>query len=102
MTKIAKTDAWKDKIRAGVLVQRLMDCAEGKIEMKATQIKAAEILIRKVIPDLGKIEHVGPGNGPIRTLIEISDIDRKILENYRQSLLPSIQDATYIELEKRH
>jgi hypothetical protein len=40
-------------------MKRLKDHALGKLEMTATQIKAAEILLRKVIPDLRAVEHSG-------------------------------------------
>lgn len=39
-----------------MLLNALSDHVLGKKEMKATQIKAAEILLRKVIPDLSAIE----------------------------------------------
>ena len=49
-------EEWKDKIRASALVNRLMDCAMGKLEMSQQQIKSAEILLKKVIPDLNKTD----------------------------------------------
>lgn len=52
-------EEWRTRIQASMLVNRLSDHAEGKIEMSATQIKAAEILLRKVAPDLASVEHSG-------------------------------------------
>ncbi len=54
----------RDKIRTSQLLNRLQmhvfeekDGKSGKpVEMKSTQIKAAEILLRKVMPDLQSVE----------------------------------------------
>lgn len=50
------------RIRATQLLRRLRKHALGKLEMTATQIKAAEILLRKVVPDTKAIEHTGTVN----------------------------------------
>jgi hypothetical protein len=47
------------RIKVGVLMQRLNDHVLGKLEMSQSQIKAAEILLRKAIPDLRSVEHSG-------------------------------------------
>lgn len=49
----------RQRIRTGVLVRRLVNHALGNLEMSATQVKAAEIVLRKVIPDMKSIEHSG-------------------------------------------
>lgn len=46
---------WKDKIQIGVLIKRLHDNANGKVEMTNSQVKSAEILLRKVTPDLQSV-----------------------------------------------
>ena len=57
---------WRERIKTGVLLQRLMQHAEGVIEMTQTQIKAAEILLRKCIPDLAAEQHSGEITQTIR------------------------------------
>jgi hypothetical protein len=52
-------DAWRTKISAAKLMDRLRLHAYGEVEMTPTQIKAAEILLRKVVPDLAAIQHSG-------------------------------------------
>ena len=48
-----KLDAeWREKIQISMLINRLMDHANGQADMTSTQIKAAEILLRKTLPDL--------------------------------------------------
>ena len=46
------SDNWKAKIRVGVLMQRLLDHSVGKVEMSPTQVRALEIVLRKLVPDL--------------------------------------------------
>jgi hypothetical protein len=52
-------DRWRQKIRAAMLINRLNDHAAGRNEMTATQVRAAEILLKKVLPDLAAVEHNG-------------------------------------------
>lgn len=57
-------EEWKLRIQASNLVKRLHDHAMGEAEMSPTQIKAADILLRKVAPDLARQEVTGPDGGP--------------------------------------
>jgi hypothetical protein len=56
------TDVVRRRIRATQLMRRLAKHALGKLDMTVTQIKAAEILLRKVVPDLKAVEHTGTVN----------------------------------------
>ena len=61
---MTKRAAWtpekvRQRIRTGVLVNRLKKHALGQLEMSATQLKAAEILLRKSLPDLTSVNHTG-------------------------------------------
>jgi hypothetical protein len=56
------TDVVRRRIRASQLMRRLAKHALGKLDMTVTQIKAAEILLRKVVPDLKAVEHTGTVN----------------------------------------
>lgn len=63
----ARKKAWtpekvRERIRVGVLMRRLQNHALGKVEMTATQLKAAEILLRKAVPDMRAVEHSGTVN----------------------------------------
>jgi predicted transcriptional regulator len=46
-------------IKSGQLVKRLQDHADGKIDLLPTQIKCAEILLRKTTPDLKAVDLTG-------------------------------------------
>lgn len=59
----------KRLIRASQLLNRLNSFAIGEIEMTAAQVKAAQIVIGKEVPDLKAIEHSGNAETPL-TLIQ--------------------------------
>jgi hypothetical protein len=44
--------AWRDKIRASVLINHLRNHAIGRIKMSQTQVAAAKILLDRVMPSL--------------------------------------------------
>ena len=48
----------RDKIRATALVKRLQQHVFGEVEMTPSQIKAAETLLKKILPDLQSVEMV--------------------------------------------
>ena len=51
---------WRSKIQASLIITRLNQHAQSDEEiMTPSQIKAAEILLRKVLPDLKQVEHKG-------------------------------------------
>jgi len=50
----------RDKIQASLLINRLMDCSSGKLDLNAQQVNAAKTLLNKVLPDLKAIEVSGP------------------------------------------
>lgn len=73
-------EQWRENIEAGKLLKRLRDHAQGNCEMKSTQIKAAEILLRKVLPDLAAVqmtatvEHRTVAELPTDELVRIAGI----------------------------
>lgn len=74
--KVTIGETWREKIRVAMLINRLHDCAFGKIELSASQLKAIEILLRKVAPDLAVIEHTGEITySYIRGVPEIEDAE---------------------------
>lgn len=64
------------QIDAGKLVKRLSNHAHGEDEMTSTQIKAAEILLRKCVPDLTAVELSGDADNPVA----VTEIVRKIVK----------------------
>lgn len=48
------TTDWRRRIRDSMaqIIPRLSRCASGKLDMTPTQVKAAQVLLSKVLPDL--------------------------------------------------
>lgn len=43
------------KIQAAQLINRLSDHANGKVDLSTTQVRAIEVLLRKILPDLSDV-----------------------------------------------
>lgn len=52
-------EKWREKIRVSMLLNRLRNHVLGRIDMSPTQLRAAEILLKKTMPDLASVEHKG-------------------------------------------
>ena len=52
-------DDVRKKIQASQIVNRLSDHIHGKVELSPTQVRAAEILLKKTIPDLSQVQGTG-------------------------------------------
>jgi hypothetical protein len=50
--KTTLSDSWKDKIKVSMLMNRLVDHGDGKIELTNTQVRAIEIVLSKLVPTL--------------------------------------------------
>ena len=61
------TETWKAAIQTTMLVKRLQDHGNGKIDLKPTQVEAIKVLLRKTAPDLQTVS-VGqdPDAGPVQ------------------------------------
>jgi hypothetical protein len=57
--KIRHDDQTRAKIQTSQILNRLIDHVVGKVELSTTQVRAAEILLKKVLPDLTATEHSG-------------------------------------------
>ena len=55
-TKIRHDENTRLKIQATQLVNRLQDHALGKVDMTPTQGRSAEVLLRKILPDLSSTD----------------------------------------------
>lgn len=66
-------DEWKAKIQASQIINYLVKHVEGKHPMAPSQIKAAEILLRKTVPDLARQEIVGDDQKPVGMIIKWHD-----------------------------
>jgi hypothetical protein len=57
-----RAESWRDKIGVAKLLSRLEKCALGEADMKPAEVKAAQILLDRVMPTLSasEITHVKP------------------------------------------
>lgn len=53
------SEVTRNRIRTAMLVNRLQNFVLGQIQMSASQVQAAIGLLRKTLPDLQSIEHLG-------------------------------------------
>lgn len=67
-------DMVREKIRASQLINRLMDHALGEVDMSATQVRAAEALLKKCLPDLKSSDD--------RITHEAGDSVREVIKQY--------------------
>jgi hypothetical protein len=72
--RVRMSEDWRTKIKAAELINRLGNHAMGGVEMTATQIKAAEILLKKCLPDLQQVQ------ANIEADMKVTEIVRKIVE----------------------
>ena len=78
---MAQRGAWtpqkvRERIQTSMLVRRLTDHVVGKQEMTQTQVRAAEVLLKKALPDLQAIDATVKGD-PNQPLV-ISSIDGRL------------------------
>lgn len=66
---------WRERIRSGVILQRLEKAALGELEVSPNSLKAAEIVLRKTLPDLAKHEISGAEGQPL--VVEITQFANK-------------------------
>lgn len=59
------SDEWKERIKAGVIMDRLLKHVNGQIDLTRSQISAADILLRKIVPDLARSELTGADGNAI-------------------------------------
>ena len=79
VTRRPQTERHKTSIRVGLLLRRLQDFAEGKIEMSRGQLASAEAVLAWLLPDLA-LDVVA---------VEAGDASR-ILENFRKHVVAAV------------
>lgn len=84
----------RERIQVTKLQQRLENHALGLVDMSATQIKAAEILLKKTVPDLSSVEH----SGEIRQKVALELTDEQLIDIAARSR-PGIADKARLTQE---
>ena len=73
INKTTHDEKTKRLIQASQLLNRLISHANGEVELTASQVNAAKIVIGKSIPDLKAIELTGEGGGPLQLVAKWQD-----------------------------
>jgi hypothetical protein len=68
--KVVLDERWRERIRTSMLINRLQDHVFNDTEMSQTQIRAVEILLKKVAPDLSAAELTGKDGAAIAVSIK--------------------------------
>lgn len=72
VNKIQHDDQTRAKIQAAQIINRFMDCVNGKVELSPAQVSAGKTLLGKVLPDLsavsGEVKHTADDS--ITSLLE--------------------------------
>lgn len=71
MNKLHQADV-RSKIQASQLINRLTDHVDGKVELSMSQLRAAEILLKKSLPDLSSVEISGDPENPLQTVTKVT------------------------------
>lgn len=66
----AHDERTRAKIQTSQLINRLFSHANGDAEMSATQVRAAEVLLKKTLPDLQSVEIGSDPDKPMRMTFE--------------------------------
>jgi len=70
------TEMVRQKIQASVVIDRLQKHLKGEVELSATQVRAAEILLDRSVPKLSQIQHTGEGGGPVKAKVTVEFVGK--------------------------
>lgn len=80
--KLLLTDDWKAKIQASQIINRLQKCFNGELELSTNQIKIADILLKKTVPDLSRATiEGGDPDKPIKHDVNVNFVAAKPSED---------------------
>lgn len=71
--RVTQNDRWIERIQASKLINRLVGHASGEIELTTSQIRAIEILLKKVVPDLAAVQHSGEIKSNVTIVASVLD-----------------------------
>ncbi len=63
-------DSHRTKIANSQILNRLISYAEGKTKLDSGQVRAIDILLKKVLPDLSAVTVSGDNENPLLAIIE--------------------------------
>lgn len=60
--RLRNTEEARKKIQTSQLINRLSDHVLGKVKMTSTQVRAADCLLKKALPDLSSVDMAADHN----------------------------------------
>lgn len=83
-----QNETCREKIRTTQLLKRLQDhiFTPDKVQLSQTQLKAIEICLRKALPDLQSVEHVGED---AITYVIAAPVQAANVETWLETAMPS-------------
>ena len=66
--RIQHDENTRKKIQASQLINRLTNHALGSEEMENSQVRAAEILLKKILPDLSNVDFQGEVDAELKVI----------------------------------
>jgi len=88
----------REKIQASMLIRALTDCVEGRNKMTSVQVRAAEVLLKKVVPDLAAVEYSGETTMKYQISSEPMTVEEWKREVEQQDLPPLLEAAKKVSL----
>ena len=74
-TKIRHDDETRAKIQAAQIINRFMDCLNGKVTLDAQQVSCGKTLLNKVLPDLQSTTIGGDRDNPLGFEFKVTVLD---------------------------
>ena len=62
----AHDERTRAKIQTSQLINRLISHVNGEVELSSTQVRAAEVLLKKTLPDLSAVELGSDPEKPVK------------------------------------
>lgn len=72
--KIRHDEETRNKIKAAQIINRLNLHVMGDIELTATQVSSAKLLLGKILPDLQAVTHSGDDDNPLNMVTQIERV----------------------------
>lgn len=77
LNKGTATERMIERIEVAKILTRLQQCALGQLEIAPDSLKASQIVLAKVLPDLKQTEHTGS----IEHVITREDLNARLIEH---------------------
>lgn len=78
--RIFLDENWRTKIKATQIIHNLQEHVEGRLDMTNTQIKAADILLKKCLPDLSQVQADHTSSDGSMATLDVSKLSTDVIK----------------------